>query len=132
MSKQFELIALMAQSGHGFGSRDAVTLVNGCINRMSDIKLKGPIGDALLAAGEAVSPGLLVKWLNGRAAKHVNPKVTSECINWTVTALDEFGMQVGTSAAGLMLFRMPCSKGRAALSTSSNNIWVPSGRIVES
>lgn len=91
---QFDLVAIMAECPT-FNTRDAVTLVEGCINKMSDTKMKEKASEALLAACAAVGPQLVMRWMHTRAVKHNSPKVTSEVVLWMATAVKEFGMQVG-------------------------------------
>lgn len=66
---------------------------------MADVKLKGPAGEMLLAASEAVGPAFVAGCLHRRAAAHRNPKVLSETLAWLAAALQDFGVAAFDVAA---------------------------------
>ncbi len=62
--------------------RDAFVALPGLADKMADMKLKGPAGDALTAMSEACGPQFVCTQLHNKAASHKNPKVsrhTSTC-----------------------------------------------------
>ena len=71
----FELIALLANESSKLSKKDAFTAISGLVDKMSDIKLKGPAGDALTAMSEALGPQFVFTQLHKKAAAHKNPKV---------------------------------------------------------
>ncbi|KAL0028272.1 hypothetical protein WJX79_006476 [Trebouxia sp. C0005] len=92
LAKVFELIALLATESSKLSKKDAFTAITGLVDKMSDIKLKGPAGEALTAMSEALGPQFVFTQLHKRAAAQKNPKVLSESINWMATAVEEFGL----------------------------------------
>jgi hypothetical protein len=68
MSKQFELVALVAQGCAAFGKRDGLVGIGGCIDKLADIKLKGPANSALMAIAEAVGPQFVAGLVHKKAA----------------------------------------------------------------
>ncbi|KAL0039701.1 hypothetical protein WJX77_005628 [Trebouxia sp. C0004] len=92
LGKVFELIALLATESSKLSKKDAFTAITGLVDKMSDIKLKGPAGEALTAMSEALGPQFIFTQLHKRAAAQKNPKVLSESINWMATAVEEFGL----------------------------------------
>jgi cytoskeleton-associated protein 5 len=89
MGKAFEVVRL-ASSSPSFTKKEALIAVTGAVDKLADLKLKGPACDMLLAVSEAVGPQCVAAWLHKRAAVHKNPKVLAEALNWTSSA-----MQVG-------------------------------------
>ena len=76
LAKAFEVIAQLAMAeGVSVSKRDAFLAIGGMVDKMADIKLKGPAGEALLALGEAVGPQFVCTQLHKKAAAHCNPKV---------------------------------------------------------
>lgn len=71
----FELIALLATESSKLSKKDAFTAISGLVDKMSDIKLKGPAGDALTAMSEALGPQFVFTQLHKKAVAHKNPKV---------------------------------------------------------
>lgn len=53
----------------------AFIAMGGLVDKMSDIKLKGPSGEALFAIAENISPQFVFTQLHKKAAGHKNPKV---------------------------------------------------------
>ena len=75
LARAFEVIgALAGAEAGGLTKRDAFLAVGGLVDKMADIKLKGPAGEALLALGEAVGPQFVCTQLHRRASAHRNPK----------------------------------------------------------
>lgn len=76
LGKAFEVIThLVAESS--VTKKDAFTAMGGLVDKMSDIKLKGPAGEALFAISEALGPQFTITQLHKKAATHKNPKVKS-------------------------------------------------------
>lgn len=93
MGKQFELVKLMANDAPGFTKRDGYVAILGLMEKLSDIKLKGVSFDTLLSISEAVGPQFVLNLLHKKAAVHKNPKILSEALNFTSSAVQEFGLQ---------------------------------------
>ena len=74
LGKAFELITFLAAST-SISKKDAFLAIGGLVDKMSDIKLKGPAGDALTAISEALGPQFVFTQLHKKAASHKNPKV---------------------------------------------------------
>lgn len=72
----FELISLLASESSKLSKKDAFTAISGLVDKMSDIKLKGPAGHALTAMSEALGPQFVFTQLHKKAAVHKNPKVS--------------------------------------------------------
>ncbi|KAK9818850.1 hypothetical protein WJX81_005118, partial [Elliptochloris bilobata] len=93
LAKAFEVIAaLAAGEGVSVTKRDAFLAVSGLVDKMADIKLKGPAGEALLALSVAVGPQFVCTQLHKKAAAHKNPKVLSESLAWMGRAAEDFGL----------------------------------------
>ncbi|KAK9814323.1 hypothetical protein WJX72_004049 [[Myrmecia] bisecta] len=94
LSKAFELITYLAKTSPALNKKDAFVAIGGLVDKMADIKLKGPAGEALTALSEALGPRFVFTQLHKKAAAHKNPKVLSESVNWMATAVEEFGLGV--------------------------------------
>jgi len=82
----FELIALLATESSKLSKKDAFTAITGLVDKMSDIKLKGPAGEALTAMSEALGPQFIFTQLHKRAAAQKNPKVwIAACMHLPLT-----------------------------------------------
>lgn len=75
LGKVFELIALLATDSSKLSKKDAFTAITGLVDKMSDMKLKAPAGQALTAMSEALGPQFVFTQLHKRAAAQKNPKV---------------------------------------------------------
>ena len=75
LGKVFETVALLATESSRLSKKDAFTAITGLVDKMSDIKLKGPAGEALTAMSEALGPQFVFTQLHKRAAAQKNPKV---------------------------------------------------------
>ena len=86
LGKVFELIALLATESSKLSKKDAFTAITGLVDKMSDIKLKGPAGEALTAMSEALGPQFIFTQLHKRAAAQKNPKVwVAACMHLPLT-----------------------------------------------
>lgn len=56
-----------------------LTRTTGAIEKLADLKLKGPAVELLLALSEAVGPQFVAVQLHKKAAAHKNPKVRARC-----------------------------------------------------
>lgn len=74
MKEQYEVIKAAALAS-SFTKREALVAINGALNKMSDMKLKTPAFEMLLAASEAVGPQFVSGLLHKKAVAHTNPKV---------------------------------------------------------
>ena len=74
LARSFDVMAVLA-STWPLGKRDAFIALAGLADKMADIKLKGPAGDALTALSEACGPQFVCTQLHKKAAAHKNPKV---------------------------------------------------------
>jgi cytoskeleton-associated protein 5 len=74
LARSFDVMAILA-STWPLGKRDAFIALAGLVDKMADMKLKGPAGDALTALSEACSPQFVCTQLHKKAAAHKNPKV---------------------------------------------------------
>ena len=75
LGKAFEVITYVA-SVTSVSKKDAFTAMGGLVDKMSDIKLKGPAGDALFAISEALGPQFTLTQLHKKASAHKNPKAS--------------------------------------------------------
>ena len=75
MSKAFELISLVATESPSMTKKDAFLAIGGLVDKMADIKLKAPAGQALIATSEALGPQFVCMQLHKKAVAHKNPKV---------------------------------------------------------
>ena len=75
MSKAFELISLVATESPSMTKKDAFLAIGGLVDKITDIKLKGPAGQALTATSEALGPQFVCMQLHKKAVAHKNPKV---------------------------------------------------------
>jgi len=76
LSKGFEVVTYLVTKA-SVSKKDAFIAMGGLVEKMSDIKLKGPAGDALFAISEALGPQFAFTQLHKKAAAHKNPKVFS-------------------------------------------------------
>lgn len=75
LGKAFEVIQHVV-SNSTVSKRDAFTAIGGLVEKMSDIKLKSPAGEALFAISEALGLQFVFVQLHKKAAGHKNPKVS--------------------------------------------------------
>ena len=73
-ARAFDTIAVVAATW-AVSKRDAFVALPGLADKMADMKLKGPAGDALSALSEACGPQFVCTQLHKKAAAHKNPKV---------------------------------------------------------
>ncbi|GAX77872.1 hypothetical protein CEUSTIGMA_g5314.t1 [Chlamydomonas eustigma] len=92
MLKQFEVIRNVATLSQSFSKHDAFVGVTGAIEKLSDMKLKGPACDTLLSICEAVGPQFVAILLHKKAAAHKNPKILSECLMLIGQIIEDFGI----------------------------------------
>lgn len=71
----FELITFLARESSALGKKEAFNAMGGLVEKMADMKLKGPAGDALNAMAELLGPKFILVQLHKKAAAHKNPKV---------------------------------------------------------
>lgn len=64
--------------------------MSGLVDKMSDIKLKGPASETLFSIAENISPQFVFTQLHKKAMAHKNPKVLSESILWMSRAVEDF------------------------------------------
>jgi hypothetical protein len=80
LGKAFEIVRHVAETADGqLTKRDAFVALGGLVEKMSDVKLKGPAGDAMSALSEAVGTQFVCAQLHKKAAAHKNPKVRAMC-----------------------------------------------------
>lgn len=75
LGKAFEVITFLVTAS-SVSKKDAFTAMGGLVDKMSDIKLKGPAGDALFAISEALGPQFTLTQLHKKASAHKNPKAS--------------------------------------------------------
>lgn len=94
MSKAFELISLVATESPSMTKKDAFLAIGGLVDKMADIKLKGPAGQALTATSEALGPQFVCMQLHKKAVAHKNPKVQAQsCLSYCLLAQGCCGLQ---------------------------------------
>ena len=74
LGKAFEIISYLVANST-VGKKDAFTAMGGLVEKMSDIKLKNPAGEAMFAISEALGPQFTITQLHKKASAHKNPKV---------------------------------------------------------
>lgn len=79
LSRAFEVIGVVA-GGFPVSKRDGFIALTGMVDKMSDIKLKGPACETMTALSEACGPQFVCTQLHKKAASHKNPKVDTICI----------------------------------------------------
>ena len=82
MGLTFEVVNHLVNTGL-VNKKAAFIAMGGLVDKMSDIKLKGPAGEALFAIAENISPQFAVTQLHKKASAHKNPKA-STCLTSTV------------------------------------------------
>ncbi len=78
-ARAFDTMAVVAATWP-VSKRDAFVALPGLADKMADMKLKGPAGDALTAMSEACGPQFVCTQLHKKAAGHKNPKVSRQHI----------------------------------------------------
>lgn len=74
LGKAFEVISYLVANSI-VSKKDAFTAMGGLVEKMSDIKLKNPAGEAMFAISEALGPQFTITQLHKKASAHKNPKV---------------------------------------------------------
>ena len=74
LGKAFEVITFLSNTS-AVSKKDAFMAIGGLVDKMSDIKLKGPAGETLTAFSEALGPQFVFTQLHKKAFAHKNPKV---------------------------------------------------------
>lgn len=75
MKQQFELIKYVAASSGVVSKADAFVAIEGLVEKVADIKLKGTVFETLLVLCENVGPQFVFSQIHSKAEKHKNPKV---------------------------------------------------------
>ncbi|KAJ2143939.1 hypothetical protein GGH15_000794 [Coemansia sp. RSA 562] len=103
-ARAFQLIAWMAGEDElDFNTGAAALSIPALVDKLGDIKLKGPAGDALTAIAERFSLQFVVGLALDPIRAQKSPKVVADCLTWLNTQLLEFGVQgVGLRAVADM------------------------------
>ncbi|KAJ2264696.1 hypothetical protein IWW41_005190, partial [Coemansia sp. RSA 2522] len=103
-ARAFQLISWMAGEDElDFNTGAAALSVPALVDKLGDIKLKGPAGDALTAIAERFSLQFVVGLALDPIRAQKSPKVVADCLTWLNTQLLEFGVQgVGLRAVADM------------------------------
>jgi hypothetical protein len=100
-NKAFQLMTLAAQADPGFGKEHVAVVVKAAGEKIHEVKHKGPAGEALTAAAEAMGPGPVAAGLHTQSISgSKTPKVVAECLAWIATAVEEFGVNAFDSGSG--------------------------------
>ncbi|KAJ2163191.1 hypothetical protein GGF46_000121 [Coemansia sp. RSA 552] len=92
-SRAFQVIEWMAsEKALDFNTGSAALCVPALVDKLGDIKLKGPAGAALVAIAERYSLEFLVGLMLEPIKSQKSPKVITDCLAWLNTQLLEFGI----------------------------------------
>ena len=115
-ARAFDVMAVLAATWP-VGKRDAFAALAGLGDKMADMKLKGPAGDALTALSEACGPQFVATQLHKKAAAHKNPKVSGASL---CLAVDDWPMLRRAACTSLPRhYQLRTAPGHGLLSTGS-------------
>ncbi|SGZ22076.1 BQ5605_C022g09426 [Microbotryum silenes-dioicae] len=102
-TKMFGILHLLAERSPSFGKSSAALSVPGLSDKLGDIKLKKPAGDALTAFAEKSSLGFVLSLAYEPMTKQKAPKAQADSLLWVEQALRDFGI-IGVSIRDLIEF----------------------------
>ena len=91
MARQLEVIKLCAPHP-SFTRQEAFIGTSGAFDKLSDLKLKGPASEMLMAIAEAVGPQLVAVLIHRKAGPHKNPKVLTDGLMFIGQLIESFGL----------------------------------------
>ncbi|XP_060931884.1 cytoskeleton-associated protein 5 isoform X3 [Limanda limanda] len=90
MQLKLRIVALIAQKGQ-FSKTSANVVLDGLVDKVSDVKCGGNAKEGLTAIGEACSLPWTAEQVVSIAFGQKNPKNQAETLNWLANAMKEFG-----------------------------------------
>ncbi|XP_062245038.1 cytoskeleton-associated protein 5 isoform X2 [Platichthys flesus] len=90
MQMKLRIVTLIAQKGQ-FSKTSAFVVLDGLVDKVSDVKCGGIAKEGLTAIGEACSLPWTAEQVVSIAFGQKNPKNQAETLNWLANAMKEFG-----------------------------------------
>ncbi|TFY82674.1 hypothetical protein EWM64_g1342 [Hericium alpestre] len=123
-SKLYNILMILAQECPTFGRSCAALSVPHLSEKLGDMKLKKPAGDALVAFAERLSLQFVLGQAYEPLGKTKAPKALADAIAWIESALTEFGI-AGVSLRSLIEFlKTALANSNAAVRTSATKTLV--------
>ncbi|KAF8654073.1 hypothetical protein AX16_003606 [Volvariella volvacea WC 439] len=123
-SKLYGILTLLAERCPSFGRSCPALSVPHLTEKLGDMKLKKPAGDALIAFAERTSLQFVLSQAYEPLSKQKAPKVLADAVTWIGNALNEFGV-AGVSLRALIDFlKIALSNSNAAVRTSATKTLV--------
>ncbi|KAG6832388.1 hypothetical protein H0H92_002656 [Tricholoma furcatifolium] len=123
-TKVYAILSLLAEKCPSFGRSCPALCVGHLTEKLGDMKLKKPAGDALLLFGEKTSLQFVLNQAYEPLSKQKAPKVLGDAITWINTALTEFGI-AGLALRSLIDFlKTGLQNSNAAVRTSATKTLV--------
>lgn len=102
-AKLYGIFVLLSERCPSFGRSSAALCIAHLTEKLGDMKLKKPSGDALIAFAEKTSLQFVLSQAYDPLTKQKAPKVLADAVTWISTALTEFGI-AGLSLRSLIEF----------------------------
>ncbi|SCV69035.1 BQ2448_2055 [Microbotryum intermedium] len=123
-TKMFGIFQLLAERSPSFGKSSAALSVPVLSDKLGDIKLKKPAGDALTAFAEKSSLGFVLGLAYEPMTKQKAPKAQADSLLWVEQALRDFSI-VGVSIRDLIEFlKTGLKSSNAAVRTNATKTLV--------
>ncbi|KAF9053641.1 ARM repeat-containing protein, partial [Hymenopellis radicata] len=123
-AKIYAICGTLAERCPTFGRSCAALCVPHMSEKLGDMKLKKPAGDALIACAEKTSLQFVLNQAYDPLSKQKAPKVLADAITWITGALTDFGI-AGVSLRSLIDFlKVALQNSNAAVRTSATKALV--------
>ncbi|ESK96943.1 spindle pole body [Moniliophthora roreri MCA 2997] len=123
-AKLYGICSLLAERAPSFGRSCVALCVPHMSEKLGDMKLKKPAGDAMLLFAEKTSLQFVLNQAYDALSKQKAPKVLADAVTWVNSALTEFGIE-GLSLRNLIDFlKTGLQNSNAAVRTSATKALV--------
>ncbi|KAF8605244.1 ARM repeat-containing protein [Ceratobasidium sp. AG-I] len=123
-AKVYALLGMLAERSASFGRGSAALAIPHLAEKLGDMKLKKPAGDALLLFAEKTSLSFVLSQAYDPISKQKAPKVFADSLVWIKQALTEFGV-AGLSMRTLIDFlKSALQNSNAAVRSSATSTLV--------
>ncbi|CAG7849449.1 Spindle pole body component alp14 AltName: Full=Altered polarity protein 14 [Serendipita indica DSM 11827] len=123
-AKLYGVLCLLAERASTFGKASAALAIPHLTEKLGDLKLKKPAGDALMLFAEKTSLSFVFSQAYDPLSKQKAPKVIADATTWMKDALIEFGI-AGLSLRSLIDYlKNALTNSNAAVRSSATNTLV--------
>ncbi|KAG8823574.1 Microtubule-associated protein, microtubule dynamics during spindle orientation, partial [Serendipita sp. 399] len=123
-TKLYGILCLLAEQAPTFGKASAALAIPHLTEKLGDLKLKKPAGDALMLFAEKTSLSFVFSQSYDPLTKQKAPKVIADATAWMKDALTEFGIAGLSLRALIDYLKNALKNSNAAVRSSATNTLV--------